>query len=360
MLLSGGQKAQALLRRAACPFASVESVKEVTTDLVRLLHHRHGFGLVDGGPAGSTAFSVRRQRLFQLVRQPQVVHHESPGLVAEHPVHPRDGLHEPVGAHGFVHVHGVQARAVEAREPHVADDDDLEGVLRVSKAVPQKLPPLLVPNVRLPFRRIRSRARHHHLDRALVVVLVVPLRAKANNLVVQLYADAAAHANDHCLTVERLEPLFEVVHDILRDQPKSLLRSRDCLQASPFRLQTLLALDLFSLRHLLELFVHPRFFFFGQVELGKSAFIVNRHRCPVFHRPLDVVDGDVVTEDGACVAVVQLKRRPREPDEACIGQGIAHVAGGAAVCCKRFWALTPAGARHPCPQAPFSRLARYG
>ena len=31
-----------------------------------------------------------------------------------------------------------------------------------------------------------------------------------------------------------------------------------------------------------------------------------------------------------------------------------------AVRCKRCWALTPAGARHPCPQAPFSRLARCG
>jgi hypothetical protein len=30
---------------------------------------------------------------------------------------------------------------------------------------------------------------------------VVPLRAKANNLVVQLYADAAAHADDHRLAV---------------------------------------------------------------------------------------------------------------------------------------------------------------
>jgi len=36
------------------------------------------------------------------------------------------------------------------------------------------------------------------------------------------------------------------------------------------------------------------------------------------------------------------------------------LSGEAAVRCKRCWALTPAGARHPYPQAPFARLARRG
>ncbi len=54
-----------------------------------------------------------------------------------------------------------------------------------------------------------------------------------------------------------------------------------------------------------------------------------RHRGAVLHRLLDVVDADVVAEDGAGVAVGQLDGRAGEGDEGGVGQGVAHVAGEA-------------------------------
>ncbi len=81
------------------------------------------------------ALGVGRQRLLQLVGEAQVVHHQPAGLVLEHAVDARDGLHQPVPAHRLVDVHRVQARRVESGEPHVAHDHDLERVGRGPEAL---------------------------------------------------------------------------------------------------------------------------------------------------------------------------------------------------------------------------------
>ena len=165
--------------RARDPRRPVEAVEQAAADLVLLQHDRDGLGLVDGGLARAAALGVGRQRLLQLVGQAEVVHHQPAGLVLEDPVHPRDGLHQPVPAHRLVHVHRVQARRVEAGQPHVAHDHDLERVLRVAEPLGQRLAARLVADVRLPVQRVGRRAGHHDLDRALLVVLVVPRRAAA-------------------------------------------------------------------------------------------------------------------------------------------------------------------------------------
>ena len=64
-----------------------------------------------------------------------------------------------------------------------------------------------------------------------------------------------------------------------------------------------------------------------QLQLGQAALVVDRHRGPVLHRALDVVDADVVPEHGARVGVLELDGRSREADERGVGQRVAHVAG---------------------------------
>jgi hypothetical protein len=59
-------------------------------------------------------------RVLELVGEAQAVNHQSAWLVTEDAVHPRDGLHEAVALHRLVGVHGVQARCIEAGQPHVA------------------------------------------------------------------------------------------------------------------------------------------------------------------------------------------------------------------------------------------------
>ena len=52
------------------------------------------------------AFGVITHRLFQGLRDSDVVHDESTCLVLEHSVHPGNSLHEVVAAHRLVDVHG--------------------------------------------------------------------------------------------------------------------------------------------------------------------------------------------------------------------------------------------------------------
>ena len=157
----------------------------------------------------------------------------------------------------------------------------------------------------------------------------MPLGAQAHDLVVELDADAPAHADDHGFAVQGLKALLEVVHDVLGDEAQALLRPDDRFELRPLRLQLLLPLDLLSLGDLLELLVDPRLQLLGEIELGQPALVVDGHGGPVLDRALDVVDRDVVAEDGAGVAVCQLQRRARKGDEGRVRQRIAHVPGEA-------------------------------
>ena len=97
----------------------------------------------------------------------------------------------------------------------------------------------------------------------------------------------------------------------------------------PLALELLPALDLFPFGRLLEIGVDLRAFGFLELQLGEPALIVDRDGCPVDHRALDVVDADVVAEDGTRVRVGLLDGRAGEPDERGIRQRVAHVAGEA-------------------------------
>ena len=121
-------------------------------------------------------------------------------------------------AHRLVHVHGVQARRIEAGEPHVAHDDDPEGVAGVLEPEGQLLPPCLVADVRLPVERVGCRAGHDDLDGPLVIVVAVPIRPQRHDGVVEVHADAPAHADHHRLAVHRGQALLEVLHQVYGDQ----------------------------------------------------------------------------------------------------------------------------------------------
>ena len=49
----------------------------------------------------------------------------------EDAVHARDGVHQSVTPHWFVHIHGVRTGRVEARQPRVAPEHDFQPVLRI-------------------------------------------------------------------------------------------------------------------------------------------------------------------------------------------------------------------------------------
>jgi hypothetical protein len=79
------------------------------------------------------------QGLLELIGEAQVVDDEAARLVPEDAVHARDRLHQAVPLHRLVDVHRVQARRIEAREPHVAHDDELERVARILEPLGERL-----------------------------------------------------------------------------------------------------------------------------------------------------------------------------------------------------------------------------
>ena len=198
-----------------------------------LQHDGDGLLLVDGRLAGAAAVGVVGQGPLQLVGEPEVIDDQPAGLVLEDAVHAGDGLHQAVASHRLVHVHRVQARGVEAGQPHIADDDELEWVLGVLEAVGQALAAGLVPDVLLPVERVIGRAGHDDLHRAFVVVRMVPVGTKLLDLLVKFDADAAAHADDHRLAVHRVQPVLEVLHQVFGDQLRAAFRCRPAPPGRP-------------------------------------------------------------------------------------------------------------------------------
>ena len=327
MLLGGRQEVQAVLRRTRRPLRPVEAVEQRAAHLVLLQHHRDRFVLVQRRLSLASALGVGGEGLLQVLGQPQVVDDQAAGLVLEHAVHAGDGLHQPVAAHRLVDVHGVQAGRVEAGQPHVPHQHNPQRVAGVAEPLRQRLPPRLVADVRLPLQGVGGRAGHHHLDGSPYVIVIVPVGAQAHQLAVEGDADATAHAHDHRLAFERLQPSLEVGHDVLGDLLHPLLRPYDRLELRPPRLEPLPALHLLALGGLLELRVDPRLLAFVQGQLGQAALVVDRHGRPVLDGASDVVDADVVPEHGARVGVLELYGRAGEADERRQRQGVAHVAG---------------------------------
>jgi hypothetical protein len=59
------------------------------------------------------------QRDLQPLGNADIVHNQTAGLAANHPVHAGDGLHQALALHGLVHIHRGHARRVEAGQPHI-------------------------------------------------------------------------------------------------------------------------------------------------------------------------------------------------------------------------------------------------
>jgi len=79
----------------------------------------------------------------------------------------------------------------------------------------------------MPVGWIRGGSGHHDLDRALVIGVVRPVGTESDQLAVELDADAPAHADDH-----RLQPLLEVLYNILGHERQPLLRAYSVLSFS--------------------------------------------------------------------------------------------------------------------------------
>ena len=129
---------------------------------------------------------------------------------------------------------------VEPGEPHVPDQHDPERVVRVSEAVGKGLSTGLAPDVFLPVHGVGGGAGHDHLDFALGVVLILPFGAESHQLPVKLDADPPAHADDHRLSVQLLQPGIEMFENILCNLPDPVICPDHGLKLGPLGLELFL------------------------------------------------------------------------------------------------------------------------
>src|SRR5690606_34515061 len=143
-------------------------------------------------------------------------------------------------------------------------------------------------------------------------------------------ADAAAHADDHAFAEQRFAPTLPMRHQILSHKSNALFRPYERFQGCPFALQPFFAGVVFLIfGELLKLLIQPRLFRLLEFDFRQAAFVVNGYRGAILYRPLNVVDGNVIAEHRAGVAVFLFDGLAGEADERGVGQGVAHVAGEA-------------------------------
>ena len=324
VFLSGGDERQAFGGFAGGPLVPVEAVHQVAGDAVLLQHHGDGLGGVKGRVPLAAALGVGDERFLELIGEAEVIHHQATRLVAEDAVHAGDGLHEAMALHRLVGTHGVQAGRVEAGQPHVSHDHDLEGVFGVLEPIRQVAPGVFAADVFLPIRAVLRAAGHHDLQR-----IFRPLGPQLDKSIEKIHADAAAHADDHRLAVHRLHALLEMRHQVGGHQRDAFRIAHQCLQRGPFGLELFLLRQLLAFGDFLELRIQLRQLGGVQAEFGNPALVVDRHRGLVGDGALDVVDADVIAEDRPHVRIRLFDGRAGEADERRIRQGIAQVAGEA-------------------------------
>ena len=324
VLLSGGKELQALGGGAGGPVRPVKTVQEIAGDAVLFEHHGDGLGGVEGGIAFATTFGVVAKSALELISQAEVIDHQAAGLVTKDTVDAGDRLHQAVALHRFVGIHGVQTGRIEAGEPHISHDHDLEGIGGNFEADGQLATRLLAADVGLPVGAVVGAAGHHHLEDVLR-----PLGPQLDQGVVEVDADAAAHADDHRLAVHRLEAFFKVRHQVGGHERDALGITHQRFEGSPLCFQLFLGGLLLAFGDLLKLLIEPGQLSGIEGEFGDAALVVDRHGGLIGHGALNVVDGDVLTEHGPGVGVDLFDRRAGEADEGGVGEGITQVAGEA-------------------------------
>ena len=116
-----------------------------------------------------------------------------------------------------------------------------------------------------------------------------------------------------------------MLHQILGNEADPFLRAHDRFQRRPLALEFLFVFQFLAFGRFLEIRVNFRLLLRFQFQLRQATFVVDRDRGLVFDRPLDIIDGDILTENRARVRVRLFDRRAGEPDERRVWQRVVHV-----------------------------------
>ena len=330
MVCSRHQQRQRIRLEAAV----VKSMHHATDDVQFFQQHRQRLMGIHRGLTTTLCIGVGLQRRLQLVGNADVVHHQTAFLVAEHTVDTGNGLHQVVALHGLVHVHRVAAGRIEAGQPHVPHDHQLQRIGRILEAFFQTLLCVVVVQMALQPFRVGGRAGHDDSDgapvrvggliqrilRVLIVFGVMPFRTQCHDGIVQLHADVAAHAHDHPLALGRFCTLLEVIHQIGRNLFQAGFCAHQPGQRRPLALGLLTDARVFLVfDDLIYLRIERVDFGLVHVQSGQPAFVVDLDGGTILHRILNVVDAHIVAKHRAGVLVLQRNGRTGKADERGVG-----------------------------------------
>ena len=83
---------------------------------------------------------------------------------------------------------------------------------------------------------------------------MIPFGPELIYLIVEVYADPPAHADDHCLAIHRFSAPLEVFDQVISDDLDAIGIADQCLQRGPFGLDLLFPFRFLVLRDFVELF----------------------------------------------------------------------------------------------------------
>ena len=323
---------------------------------------------------GVVAEGVLGQSLAQALQHTVVVDDQPEILTRETTIGPGDGLHQGVRLHRLVDVKRRQALHIEARQPHGADDGDAEGMFRalegglhVHALAVGRFEPLLHQgamgdDVETPFLEVGDlvlRLADDDPDNG----VFEPLRLRGQLLVVGLEPFPRLRIDGrHQLGLLRFRCGANRLGFSLpwRNDPLMHAGASDLVDADQHRLPGLppgramldevvgdLVQPIVGRDHLVvpaqQLFEQRRLVGveFGLLDLGGDAVVEVQpgnaellapvlvdelHRRSVLLGALEVVSGDIVSENPLCDRVVLEQGRSGEADKGRIGQREAHVA----------------------------------
>ena len=272
-------------------------------------------------------------------------------FAGEDPVRPRDRLHQRVIPHRLVEIDGRAARSVESGQPHRTDEDQPQVILRVLELLIQLLgvhPLPMGPDVEAEFLHLidlvlTRRDDHRHvglledlqtrfefglLFRGDLIATQLPfhpidlLIPEAADLRVHPQGGCFVYRDHHRLPLE--SPSEEVVHDIPGHRLEAVITGDDLVLAAEFSFEfrLLLGIEFRLLDQIIDLIVQIGI---HQLEFRCPILVEERHRRPILHRLLEVIDRDIVAEDLLRPLLPCDQRRPGEGQEERLRQGRTHV-----------------------------------
>ena len=167
------------------------AMHHVLQNLELFLHDGHGFFLNLRRITLTACIRIKRQSIFQIRCDPQVINDQTTGFVFVYPIHPCNGLHQVMAFHRLINVQRVHTGCIKTGKPHVAHNDQFQLVIIVFHALSQILAVFFAGMVFGNGRTIRSTGSHHHFNHAFVQIIAVPSWLQSHDGFIQLYGNAA-------------------------------------------------------------------------------------------------------------------------------------------------------------------------